>query len=227
MTMAAASWTPEQREVYDTLARDSLRRTPRGRRVIAVEGRDATGKTRFADALAVAFRRAKADAYRASVDDFHNPRALRYRLGRDSAEGYYTYAFDYPRLKRLLLEPFRVGGSNGFQVAAFDLVADRDVEERWLTAGPDAVLIVDGVFLQRPVLDEQFDEVIMLVANDAERGRRLHARDGLHPLITHPSHDRYRLAHDRYEADNAPVENADVVIDNSDWRRPIVLSARD
>ena len=102
------------------------------------------GKTRFADALQVALARAGVESFRASADDFHRPQAFRYRQGRDSPKGYYEDAFDTELLDRVLLHPFRMGGSTGFMTRAFDLHADRSVEMEWETAGPDAVLLVDG-----------------------------------------------------------------------------------
>lgn len=221
LLMRAASWTPEQKELYTRLTELMLRRNPSGRRLIAVEGRDATGKTRFADALQVAFARAEVEAFRASVDDFHRPQAFRYRQGRDSSKGYYEDAFDIELLDRVLLQPFRMGGSTGFMTRAFDLRRDAPVEMEWLTAGPDAVLIVDGVFLQRPALQGKWHSVVYLEANDRVRGERLRARDGAHPDVAHASHARYREAHDHYERTAAPRGTATFVVDNSDWRKPI------
>jgi uridine kinase len=221
LLMRAASWTPEQKELYTRLADLMLRRNPRGRRLVAVEGRDGTGKTHFADALQVAFARAGVEAFRASADDFHRPQAFRYRQGRDSPKGYYEDAFDVELLDRVLLQPFRMGGSTGFMTRAFDLHRDAPVEMEWLTAGPDAVLIVDGVFLQRPALAGKWHAVLFLEADDRVRGERLRARDGAHPDVQHASHRRYREAHDHYERQVDPRRKALFVVDNTDWRKPI------
>ena len=221
LLMRAASWTPEQKQLYTHLAELMVRRNPRGRRLVAVEGRDGVGKTHFADALQVAFARAGVEAFRASVDDFHRPQAFRYRQGRDSSKGYYEDAFDIELLDRVLLQPFRMGGSTGFQTAAFDLHRDAPVEMEWQTAGPDAVLIVDGVFLQRPALAGKWHTVVYLEADDRVRGERMRARDGAHPDVGHGSHARYREAHDRYEQAVAPRRKAAFIVDNTDWRKPI------
>ncbi|WP_413316389.1 uridine kinase [Agrococcus sp. 1P02AA] len=220
LLMRAASWTPEQKELYTRLTELMLRRTPRGRRLIAVDGRDAAGKTHFADALQVAFARAGVEAFRASTDDFHRPQAFRYRQGRHSPKGYYEDAFDIELLDRVLLQPFRMGGSTGFMTRAFDLHRDASVEMEWQTTGPDAVLIVDGVFLQRPALAGKWHAVVFLEADDRTRGERMRARDGAHPDVQHPSHARYREAHDLYERAHTPRANATFVVDTSDWRKP-------
>src|SRR3954451_19653591 len=95
-----------------------------------------------ADDLPGFFREAGVGAFRASLGRFHNSRAYRTRLGPETPESYYRAAYDYVTLRRVLLDPFRMGGSTGFQTAAFDQVRDQPVEARWLTAGQDAVLVV-------------------------------------------------------------------------------------
>lgn len=220
LLMQAASWTPEQKALYTEVARVVVARSPRGRRIVAVDGRDGVGKTHLADALHVAFARAGVQSFRASLDDFHQPRERRYRQGRDSWAGYYEDAFDLELVDRVLLQPFRMGGSTGFMTKAFDLETDQTIEMDWRTAGPDAVLIVDGVFLLRPAFRGRWHFVLRLEASDAERGARLQRRDGAHPLVSDPSHDRHRLAHEHYERLADPVRKADMVIDTTDWRAP-------
>ncbi|MFC7432736.1 MULTISPECIES: ATP-binding protein [unclassified Agrococcus] len=220
LLMQAASWTPEQKALYTEVARVVQARSPRGRRIVAVDGRDGVGKTHLADALHVAFARAGVQSFRASLDDFQQPRERRHRQGRDSWKGRYEDAFDLELVDRVLLQPFRMGGSTGFMTRAFDVETDTPVEMDWRTAGPDAVLILDGVFLLRPAFRGRWHFVVRLEASDAERGARLQRRDGAHPLVSHSSHDRDRLAHEHYEALADPVRAADMVIDTTDVRAP-------
>ncbi|WP_258046147.1 hypothetical protein [Leifsonia shinshuensis] len=86
---------------------------PGGRVVVAVDG--GGGTSGFADELAVVFRESGVDTHRASVGDFHRPRADRTFFGPETPERYYRDAFDYSTLQRVLLDPFRMGGSTGFQ----------------------------------------------------------------------------------------------------------------
>lgn len=225
LLMQAASWTPTQKALYSEIVRVFLARNPRGRRILAIDGRDGAGKSMLADALLVAFARADVAAYRASLDDFHRARAFRDRQGSTSPKGYYEDAFDIELLDRILLQPFRMGGSTGFVTHAFDVVEDREVEMEWKTAGPDAVLILDGEFLARPALRGKLHFLLRVEASDAERGARMHRRDGTHPLLTDPSHDRHRIAHERYEQTSDPVRSADMLVDTTDWREPRQLFA--
>jgi hypothetical protein len=145
------------RQLVAAIRRDA----PVGRVIVAVDGGRHDGG--FADDLAAVFREAGADTFRASLGDFHSSRAYRTRLGPETPESYYRDAYDYVALRRALLDPFRLGGSAGFQLAAFDAARDQPVEARWLTAGPDAVLVVDGEFLLRPSLRAEWNASIRLV----------------------------------------------------------------
>lgn len=79
-------------------------------RRVAVDGITAAGKTTFADLLATAVSAAGMPVIRVSMDGFHNPRAVRYRQGRGSADGYYEDAYDLAAVRRVLLDPL---GPNG------------------------------------------------------------------------------------------------------------------
>ncbi|MDN4614728.1 hypothetical protein P5G50_09705 [Leifsonia sp. F6_8S_P_1B] len=173
------------------LVGEVLRVAPLGRVIVAVDGR---GVERFADALAEVFEEAGNDTFRASITDFHRPRADRTRLGPETPESYYRHSYDYRTLRRVLLDPFRLAGSTGFQLAAFDEVRDVPVESRWLTAGPDAVLIIDGEFLLRPELRDRWDASVLVVSAPED------------PV---------------YEADARPREHSDLLVDNSDPAHPI------
>ena len=111
---------------------------PRGRRLIGVDGFRGAGTREVADDLATVFDDGGVPAFRASMGDFLKPRSVR---------GTGDQAYDETTFRRVLLDPWRLAGSTGFQTAAFD--ADRDVPtlSEWKTAPADAVLIVDGAYL--------------------------------------------------------------------------------
>jgi uridine kinase len=190
---------------------------PRSR--VAVDGVDASGKTTLADAIAAGCPR----VLRASIDGFHRPRAQRWARGRLSPEGCYHDTFDLPALRERLLDPFVRG--EAVATSVFDRVADTPVEVR-ATPGPDAVLVVDGVFLQRPELAACWDLVVLLVISDDEVVRRARLRDPGDPdEVERLYRRRYLPAQGLYRAQNLPMEKADVVVDNTDPRRPVALRA--
>ena len=210
-----ARWTPEKRATLDALADEFLAHYRRGRTIIAIDGVDGVGKTVFADAFAERLGRSGHAVVRASVDDFMRPRAERYARGRESAEGYYEDAIDEELLRRVLVEPFRLGGSASFVTAAFDLAADRPTPPVWRTAPADATLVIDGVFLGRPSLRGLWNSRFWLEAEPDVVRERLLARDGETSLAP-----RYAGGQALYLAEANPRARASVIIDTTDPDHP-------
>jgi uridine kinase len=101
------------------------------------------------------------------MDTFQKPRAQRLAPGADSAETYYRDTFDYELFRRVLVQPFKLGGSTGFVTAAFDAERDAQIEMDWKTGPQDATLIVDGAFLNRAELRGLWNFSIWLEVADA------------------------------------------------------------
>ncbi len=212
--------TTLQRELRDEVRRDY----PAGRIVLAIDGIDGAGKTVFADGLAETFAELGVAVYRAGVDDFHRPRAERYARGRDDPEGFYRDSYDDATLRRVLIDPFRDGaqtsGATGFQLAAFDLARDAPVEAQWVTAPRDAVLIVDGIFLNRPELRGIWNWSLWLDVPFEIAYARMALRDGCDPDPLAPSNRRYYEGQQLYLRDAQPVAAASAIVDNSDLAHP-------
>jgi uridine kinase len=87
----------------------------------------------------------------------------------------------------------------------------------------DGLAVVDGVFLQRPELADEFAFVIFLDVTFDEAARRLAVRDGSPADPDHPQLRRYTDAQRRYLVDLAPRSRADLVIDNNDVDNPVMV----
>ncbi len=209
------AWTPEKRAFFDALADEFLASYGKGRTLLAVDGIDGAGKRPFADALAERLGRGSHPVFRASVDRFHRPRAERYARGIDSAEGYYQDSFDYEQFRRVLIEPFRLGGSAGFVTEAFDVERDTPIEMQWQTAPQDATLVVDGAFLNRPELRGLWHYSIWLDADADAAQARLFELDG--PAGRSP---RYPAGQKIYLAEANPRERATAIVDNTNPELP-------
>jgi len=198
-----ARWTPLKRDVLDSIADEFLHNYSKGRTLLAVDGLDGVGQSSFADALAERLGRGGHPVFRASMSGFHRPRAERYVRGVDSAEGYYVDSFDYELFRRVLVEPFKLGGSTGFVTSAYDVARDIPVEMSWQTGPQDATLVVDGVFLNRPELRGLWNFSLWLeVDRDTSAEPRVIGADRL------------------YVAQANPRTRATAIVDNSDPDHP-------
>lgn len=190
---------------------------------VAIDGPDGAGKTHFADRLAEVLRGEQRPVARVSLDDFHNTRAVRYRRGRDSPEGFWFDSYNYPRFLVDILIPFSPGGSRRYRTAAHDLDTDAVLNPEPHTAEPGTVLIVDGIFLHRAELAASWDLTVFLDVPFAETARRMAVRDGTHHDPEHPSMRRYVQAQRRYFNECQPQQRATILIDNSHFDSPVVL----
>lgn len=182
---------------------------------VAIDGVDGSGKTTFADRLASVVRRLGHPVVRVSVDDFHNVRAVRHRLGRDSPEGFWADSYDYDRFRRDVLGPFAPGGSRRYRPAAHDVETDALLDVPARTAAPGSVLLVDGLFLHRDELAGCWDLSVFLDVPFTVTAARMAVRDGSHPDPEHPSMRRYVEGQRIYFRTCSPRERASIVIDNS------------
>lgn len=193
-----ARWTPAKRDVLDAVADEFLHNYGKGRTLLAVDGGEDEHTRAFADDLAERLGRGSHAVFRASMRDFHRPRQV---TGADSAERRYRESYDYDLFRRVLVEPFRMGGSTGFVTAAFDVDRDIPIEMDWKTGPRDATLLVDGPFLSRPELPSIWNYSIWLETPDA---------GGL----------EQDPAHTLYTAESKPRATAAAIMDNSDPEHP-------
>lgn len=191
---------------------------------VAVDGPDAAGKTTLADELAGELARRGRPVIRASADAFERPRAERYRQGCDSPDGYRLESFDHPTLVRLLLAPLGPGGDLVYRTASFDLEADTPVRAEPATAVPDAILVVDGVFLGQADLFGRWDRRIFVTCGAEVSLARALARDvpamGDAAAVEARYRARYLPAQAEYLRIDRPSETADLVVDNDDPDAP-------
>ena len=192
----------------------------------AMDGVDGAGKTSFANELADVLCDFGRPVIRASVDSFHNPRAVRYARGRQSPIGFYEDSYNYALLKRYLLDPLSPGGSGRYCIAAFDHVTDSAVPLVGRTALPNSILLLDGIFLHRPELRAYWDASIFLRVDFTMSAARSAGRDGTSLDPSAESNRRYVEGQRIYLSECAPEKHATMVIDNNDLAAPFVVAKR-
>ena len=195
---------------------------------VAIDGLDAAGKTTLADELAPLVEARGREAIRVSLDDFHRPRADRYRKGRESPQGYYEDSFDHAGLRASVLLPLGPAGDLTYRPRAFDLHRDRPASSDSRSATHDAVVLVDGVFLQRPELQGCWDLAVWVdiplsesIRRGVARDRRYHASER---EIRRLYERRYAPGQELYLRAVDPVTHADAMFDNTEPASPKLVA---
>ncbi len=188
-----------------------------------IDGVDAAGKTTLADELVAPLQAHGRSVIRASIDGFHFPRAVRYQNGRFSSTGYYEDSFDLTAVRDCLLQPLGPAGLLTYRRTVFDYRIDMVLNATWETAAPDAILLFDGVFLQKPELRRFWDFSIFLDIDFQTAVARMAKRDGVDPDPENPLIQRYVGGQQLYFAACQPRQRADVVVDNNDWQNPVIV----
>jgi uridine kinase len=177
--------------------------TRSARRIVAVDGLDGSGKSRFAAALAGACAADGVGASVLHVDDYRRDLAFGGLDPAAEAALYYAHRYDFAALERDL-RAFEAG-----------------------SAGDAALAIVEGVFTLRVPAVAASAALIVLTVSEEEARRRILARDQAKGRtveeIRHRIACRYFPGQQRYRAELAPETRAAAIVDNDDWRRPRVV----
>ncbi|MBW3494553.1 AAA family ATPase [Bacillus sp. FDAARGOS_1420] len=197
---------------------------------VGVSGITASGKTTFANELAEEIKERGVQVTRASIDDFHNPRAVRYAQGKESARGYYEDAHDYTAFKERLLKPLGPNGNLHYETISHNLITDIPVHNTPLVAPPNMVLIVDGTFLLKKEIEYLFDYKIF-VDTDFEIARKRGAKRETEAFGSYEEAEkmfinRYHAACKMYIDKHNPKECANVIFQNSNFDDPVVVFKR-
>ncbi len=189
--------------------------------IVAIDGVDAAGKSILAGDLAEELRDKGTLVSEASIDGYHNPRAVRMVRGRDSPEGFYRNSFNLELLREHLLDPFRASGE--YRLHVFDHRVDSPDPSMLYEFKPGTVLVFDGIFSLRSELRRYWDLTIYLSITDEESVRRGVERDpGDKEELCRRYKARYIPGQRIYREEAKPEEMADIVVDNNDPSNPII-----
>jgi Uridine kinase len=194
--------------------------------VVAIDGMSCVGKTSLADELAAILDGAERPVLRVSYDDFHQPRDVRHRRDRLSAEGYLLDSYDADALRRLVLGPL-AEREGQVVTASFDLASDEVISPPPTSVEQGAVVLVEGEFLLTPEFEDAWDLAVLLVAEPAAVLTRALERDadlGTPEQVRELYLRRYLGAWALHEERHDPWSRADVVVDLTDPQAPRQLS---
>lgn len=181
---------------------------------MAVDGPPVAGGAALAADLADWLRTSGRPAVHVPAAGFLRPASERFERGRDDPDAYYDEALDVGALWREVLAPLGPGGDRRYLPSRWDPDRERATRAVRETASYGTVVLVEGVFLLRPQLAGGFDLTVHLRLSPAARLRRVPTADAARELP----------AYDRYDAEVAPAESADLVVRWDDPVRPALLS---
>ncbi|MBG6192482.1 uridine kinase [Arthrobacter sp. CAN_A212] len=204
-----------------SLATDILSAVGRGRRFVAIDGVDGSGKTSFAANLVSEIQNRPVIVVHA--DDFLNPSAVRHSKGRTSPEGFWEDTYNYVALRDQLFAPLGPEGDGWYSPAAYDSGTDQVKQADAVQAPSEAVIIVEGMFLHRDELASYWDASVFLDVPFKETAARMAVRNGSNPDPEHPTMRRYVGGQRLYFDAARPWEQATFVVDNSDFTSPKVV----
>ncbi|PYI69791.1 uridine kinase [Arthrobacter livingstonensis] len=200
------------------LANDILGDIGPGRRLVAIDGVDGSGKTSFAANLAAVIRDRPVIVIH--VDNFLNPSPVRHAKGRTSPEGFWEDTYNYAALHDQLLAPLGSHGDGLYSPASYDSKTDRVAEVDTILAPSNALVVVEGMFLHRDELATNWDASIFLDVPFTETAARMAIRNGSNPDPEHPTMRRYVGGQRLYFQAARPWDRATFVVDNADFTSP-------
>ena len=181
--------------------------------IVGIDGLGGAGKSTISETLRERLTKQHIRVILLHADDFIHPRAVRYNDSLPAWKCYYDLQWRYDYLRDILQE-MREGNDTGIQIELYDKDADCYHTEHFVSE-PDAVMIVEGVFLQRPELAGCFDCMAYLDIPEPVRLERVLQRDvyiGDAAAIREKYETRYFPAEHHYMEECIPAARADVLI---------------
>ena len=189
--------------------------------VVGISGIDVSGKTEFAASFEKFLISKNCRTQLISLDDFHNPRKVRYS-GEDQAENYYQRGFDIKTIVEKLLIPVQRRGNFSVRLTLLDLLTDEYKRKKQFSFNQDTIVLFEGVFLFREEFSPHIDYKIFIEVPFEESKNRARVRDipiyGAEVLERYD--EKYLPAQRKYLDEYPPSKVADMIIDNSDWECP-------
>jgi HAD superfamily hydrolase (TIGR01549 family) len=191
--------------------------------VIGINGIDGAGKTQFAESLEKYLISRKYKTQAIHLDDFHNPRAIRY-AGKDQADNYYNRSFDINLIIEKLLAPIHKKHTISTKIKVLDLHTDKYEIKRNYAIDRNTIVIFEGVFIFRKELSPYIDYKVFMDIPFRESKKRAIARDSEADLNKYDG--KYLPAQAKHLEEYPPSQVADIVINNTNWEYPTIKHIR-
>ncbi|MFH1701716.1 MAG: hypothetical protein ABIE07_14160 [Candidatus Zixiibacteriota bacterium] len=192
--------------------------------IIGVNGIDASGKTKFAVSLSEYLSKTGHHTQLIHLDDFHNQKSIRHQ-GINEIDAYINNAFNSDLLINELLKPIRDKNAVDKKLTLLDLESDEYNVVKRFNIQKDTLVIVEGVLLFRPPLNDYFDYRIFLDISFDKMLKRASKRDipRLGQSFMERYHTKYIPIQKWYLEKFEPAKISDLLIDNNDHTRSRII----
>lgn len=191
---------------YEKLIDAILNRYVNNRLILGIDGLSRSGKTTFAAELKNRLIQVHESVYILHIDDHIVIRKNRYDTEFEQWYEYYNLQWDVELLRKQLFS--KLNHEEVIRLPFYNSALDK-VEIKTVTITSNCILIVEGVFLQRPEWQDFFDYVVYL---DCPRDKRFERESASAKENIEKFSSRYWKAEDFYMDSAAPLANADMII---------------
>lgn len=189
--------------------------------IVGINGAITSGKTMLSLKLNQYLQKQGTQTQLIHMDDFHTPRAIRF--GDFSVNHYFEHAMDLNLFCELISEIKRHPVHK--TMTLLDMNTDTYVNHQTYVTDKDTVVIVEGVLLYRPPMEDLFDYRVYLHVDEAEILRRGKARDV--PLYGEgilAQYERYFIPIQKeYVRRYSPKSKSHLAINNNCVDNPVIL----
>ena len=226
LDITSADLSDQRLPIFETIWHEMQKRKTNQRAfVTGITGIDNSGKSEFAKAFEKYLTEKGCKMQPVHLDDFHNLKSIRYS-GDNPAENYYFNGFDINTIVEMLLIPIHQNKSFSITLKHLDRDTDQYETEKEYVFDPDTIVLFEGVFLFREEFSPYIDYNIFLDISPEESKRRAEIRDvPIHGIeILERYDEKYLPAQKKYLERFPPEVYADMIIDNTDFNNPKIIS---
>ena len=193
---------------------------------VGIDGAGNAGKTTLANELVEPLEKLGRNVIRSTIDGFHNPPEIRRKKGKYSPIGYLQDSYNYFALKKYLLDPLGPNGSLNYKLSVYDFKISKPTNVPFRKAMNNSILLFDGIFLFNEHLFSYWDYKLYIDTSFSNTMKRALVRDkdlfGGTENVIKLYKKRYIPGQEMYLSMRNPIGNSDIVLNNNDYRNPIV-----
>lgn len=181
--------------------------------LIGIDGLGGAGKTTFVQEFQQVVQLQQEKVLTIHLDHHIVERNKRYATGNEEWVEYYYHQWDIEQLVSVLFQPL-LEGSDTLSLPFYDKKWDA-IHFQTVNVSPRAIVLIEGIFLQRPEWRSFFDKVFYLDCPREIRRQRVLSRDdyiGDQQAILDKYERRYWVAEDYYLQQVKPLQAADIIV---------------